>query len=249
MTEYFLELKNVSKSFGKVSALTDINMRVGYNEIVGLIGDNGAGKSTLIKIISGLFLPDLGEIYLRGRKVEHWSTSFAHREGIETVYQDKALADQQTISSNIFMGREVCNFGGYINIWKQKKETEDLMKEMGFTSKLLSPDSVVLTCSGGEREGVAISRAMYFQANLVILDEPTTVLSLMETKKVLDFVLKIKERDKSCILITHNIYHAYEVSDRFVILDRGRIAEMVSKQEISCENLMERMAHIARSGV
>lgn len=210
------------------------------------MGDNGAGKSTLIKIISGILSPDSGEIFLHGNKVDKWNVDSARKAGIETVYQDKALADQQELHSNIFMGREICLFGGYINIRKQKKETEKLIKEMGFKSSLLSPESVILTCSGGEREGVAIARSMYFQANLVILDEPTTALSILETRKVLNFVMKIKERGSSCIFISHNIYHAYEVADRFVILNRGEISECSERASIpTCDVLINRMATIA----
>jgi simple sugar transport system ATP-binding protein len=240
----FLELKKVSKSFGKVQALQGIDLTVGDNEIVGLLGDNGAGKSTLIKILSGLFPPSSGEIHVLGRRANGWTTQDARRVGIETVYQDKALADQQSVEWNIFMGREITGPFGGIHVAQQREETMRLMKEMGFTSKLLTPDSIVMNCSGGEREGIAISRAMHFKANLVILDEPTTALSVTETDKVLKFVFKIKERGGACIVIMHNIYHAYRIADRFIIMDRGRIAALVDKAEIKCDELMERMASI-----
>lgn len=245
MNEYFLELDNINKTFGKITALKDICLKIGKNEIVGLIGDNGAGKSTLIKIISGLHPPDSGDIYVNGEKKRKWTSEMAHKAGIETVYQDKALSDQQPMYSNIFMGREICRFGSYIDIKKEKKEAQRLMNEMGFTSNFITPDSIVLNCSGGEREGIAITRAMYFQANLVILDEPMTALSILETKKVFNFILKIKEKTSSCILITHNIYHAYEVSDRFIVLDRGTIKEVVNKSNISCQDLIDKMSNIA----
>ena len=241
----FLELKNVNKTFGKVHAIKNINIRVDSNEILGLLGDNGAGKTTLIKIISGIHEADSGDMILKGDTVSKWNAIAARNAGIETVYQDKALSDQQAVYSNIFMGREICNFLGYINIKKEREETQNLMKEMGFSSALLSPESVILTCSGGEREGVSISRAMYFKANLVILDEPTTALSLKETRKVLNFVSKIKERGSSCIFITHNIYHAYEVSERFVVLDRGEIAFTEMKRNICYDELCEKMMHLA----
>jgi simple sugar transport system ATP-binding protein len=239
-----LELRNISKSFGKVLALQNIDLRIGDNEIIGLLGDNGAGKSTLIKILSGLFPPSSGEILLFGKKMHHWTTDDARRVGIETVYQDKALADQQSVEWNIFMGREITGPLGTIRVKKQREETMKLMREMGFTSKFLKPESIVMNCSGGEREGIAISRAMHFKANLVILDEPTTALSVTETDKVLNFVAKIKERGGACIVIMHNIYHAYRIAERFVIMDRGRMAEAINKADIKCDDLIERMAMI-----
>jgi len=245
MEEIFLELKNINKKFGYVKALNNVNLKIGTNEIVALLGDNGAGKSTLVKIISGILPYDSGSLFLKGQKIQNWNSLIARKAGIETVYQDKALSDQQTIYENIFMGREICKYGGFIDINKEKKITEKLLKDMGFTSRLLFADSVVMNCSGGEREGVAITRAMYFQANFVILDEPTTALSITETNKVLNFVLKIKENGKSCMLIMHNIYHAYDISERFVIIDRGAIIEEIKKQDITCEDLIKKMSQIS----
>jgi len=243
-----LELRKVSKSYGKVLALKDVDLRLGDNEIVGLLGDNGAGKSTLIKILSGYHPIDSGEIFARGTKVDHWTTEEARKFGIETVYQDKALADQQSVEWNIFMGREITGALGRIQVKKQRQETMNLMRAMGFTSKLLHSDSIVMNCSGGEREGIAIARAMYFRANLVILDEPTTALSVTETDKVLNFVSKIKEKGGACIVIMHNIYHAYKIAERFVIMDRGKVVEEIGKAAVSSEQLIERMSLIANEG-
>lgn len=246
--EYLIKLENINKVFGHVLALRNINLCIGKNEILGIVGDNGAGKSTLIKIISGLIQPTSGKIYFENREIHKWSTVQAHLMGIETVYQDKALVEQQTIADNIFMGREICNFAGFINHRKQYIETNRLMNEMGFTSNLLSPDSIVMLCSGGEREGVAIARAMYFQAKLVILDEPTTALSLTETRKVLNFIKKVKEKGSSCIFITHNIYHTYEISERIVIMDRGEIASIVKKDDLTCNDLINMMIELVNKG-
>jgi simple sugar transport system ATP-binding protein len=243
--EDFIRLENVSKAFANVMALKNINLSIGDNEIIGLVGDNGAGKSTLIKIISGLFQPDSGKIYLQDKEIKRWSTQIAHQKGIETVYQDKALVEQQTISDNIFMGREITKLGGYIDHKQQYIETSKLLNEMGFTSKLLSPDSIIMSCSGGEREGVAISRSMYFKAKLLILDEPTTALSIKETRKVLNFISKVKEKGSSCIFITHNIYHSYEISEKIVILDRGEIVSTFNKEDLTCNDLINKMIDIA----
>ncbi len=249
MGDYIVELRNISKAFGKTHALTDVNFRVGRAEVVGLIGDNGAGKSTLIKIISGVIAPDSGEIYIRGKKVDNWSVAAARRAGIETVYQDKALAEQQTIARNIFMGRELTGFLGFIRGKDAYNEANRLMRDIGFTSKVFSPDSIVATLSGGEKQGVAIARALYFDATLIILDEPTTALSLTESEKVFGFVRQIKQRGCSAIFISHNIYHVYDVADRFVILDRGRVVMSAEKHEVpSADQLVKDLQDIARTG-
>jgi len=247
--EYLVKMVNIRKSFGEVVALDQINFEVGYNEVVGLLGDNGAGKSTLIKILTGYHSPDKGEMYFKGEKVEGFSVAKARELGIETVYQEKALADQQSLWRNIFMGRETTNNAGFLDIKEMKTETSKIMAElMGFTSSAVSPDSVVKTMSGGERQGVAIARALYFEAELIILDEPAMSLSLSETKKVLEFVEQIKKAGKSCIFIDHNVYHVYPVADRIVVLDRGHIAGQFLKKDISLEELVERLYLVARTG-
>ena len=197
--DYVFQMKNVSKTFGEVQAVHNINFEVGKNEIVGLLGDNGAGKSTLIKIITGYHQPDPGgELYWKGERIEHLTVAHAREIGINPVYQERALADQQSIWRNIFMGRELTKRFGVLDIDKMRSETRKLMTEaMGFTSSAITADSPVKTMSGGERQGVAITRALYFQAELIILDEPTMGLSLSETKKALDFVSDIKKAGKA----------------------------------------------------
>jgi len=244
-----VELRNVTKAYGSVNAVDDITFKVHKGEVVGLIGDNGAGKSTLIKLLSGVHAPSSGEIYIRGEKVTQWDSARARASGIETVYQDRALAVQQTIVRNIFMGREIQNRFGWINTKKQHEEAERLMREIGFTSKVFDPDSIVSTLSGGERQGVAIARALYFDAELIILDEPTTALSLTETQKVFRFVETVRQKGCSIVFIDHNIYHVYDIADRFVIVDRGRIVVEANKTEIqSADKLIEDMRSIARTG-
>jgi simple sugar transport system ATP-binding protein len=243
-----LELRNVAKSFGAVYAVRDVNLRVAPREIVALVGDNGAGKSTLIKIISGVHAPDHGEVYIKGQKVHNWSTAQARRRGIETVYQDKALAEQQTVIRNLFMGREDTGPLGWLRLGRQRAEAEALMRRIGFTSRLVSPDSIVATLSGGEREGVAIARAMFFQADLIILDEPTQALSLTQAREVLRFVEHARDEGSSVILITHNVYHAYEVADRIVILDRGQIVGEFQRRDISAMQLIQCMQTVAHDG-
>jgi simple sugar transport system ATP-binding protein len=244
-----LRMERINKSFGEVEVLRDVNFTMGTNEIVGLVGDNGAGKSTLIKIITGVHQPDSGEIYFRDERITIHSVASSRELGIETVYQERALGEQQTLWRNIFMGREMTNALGFLRVDEQKAEAERILREqMGFTSKAISTDSVVSTLSGGEKQGIAIGRALYFNADLIILDEPTMGLSLSETRKVLDFVLNIKAQGKSAIFISHNIYYVYPVADRFVILDRGVIAGEFLKKDISQDDLVERMVELARTG-
>ncbi|MGC8873445.1 MAG: ATP-binding cassette domain-containing protein [Chloroflexia bacterium] len=247
--EYLLEMRNISKRFGEVQALRNVDFCVRYNEVVGLLGDNGAGKSTLIKIVTGYHQPDSGEIYFNGRKIENLSVSEARRLGIETVYQERALANLQSLWRNIFMGRELTRFAGFLDVAKMRQETEKLMLgSMGFTSAAVAPDSVVGTFSGGEKQGVAIVRALYFEAELIILDEPTMGLSLSETRKLLDFVRGIKQAGKSCIFIDHNVFHVYSVADRVVVLDRGAVAGEFLTKDITLEQLMDMMYRVAQTG-
>ncbi len=245
-----LQMKNVSKTFGEVAAVHHINFEVGTNEIVGLLGDNGAGKSTLVKLITGYHRPDPGgEIRWKGQKVEHLTVAKARELGVEVVYQERALADQQSLWRNIFMGRELRNRWGILDVAKMQSETQNLMSTaMGFTSSAVTPESTVKTFSGGERQGVAITRALYFKAELVVLDEPTMGLSLSETKKCLDFVTGIKQAGKAAIFIDHNIFHVYPVADRIVVLDRGTVAGQFMKNELTLDQLIDRLYRVAQTG-
>lgn len=247
--DYRLELRNVSKSFGEVQALENINFQLGRNEIVGLLGDNGAGKSTLIKILTGYHQPTSGEILFNGQKVDYLTVPKARQLGVETVYQERALAELQTLWRNIFLGRELTNQWGLLDITRMRNETYRLMNQsMGFTSSAVSPDSRVGTFSGGEKQGVAIVRALYFDAEIIILDEPTMGLSLKETSKLINFVRDIKRAGKSAIFIDHNVVHVYNASDRIVVIDRGRIAGQFLTKDITLDMLMEKMIRVAETG-
>lgn len=250
MTEPTVRLVNISKSFGEVKSLEHVNFEVYPGEVVGLLGDNGAGKSTLIKIITGYHQPDPGgEIYFHGKKVENLTVPKARALGVETVYQEKALADDQSVWRNIFMGREIADRFGFLDIKQMRAVTQRLMTEhMGFTSKAVNLDTPVRTMSGGERQGIAITRALYFEAELIILDEPTMALSLSETRKVLDFIANIPKAGKAGIFIDHNIFHVYPVVDRIVVLDRGRIAGEFKKADVTLEELIDRLYQVARTG-
>jgi simple sugar transport system ATP-binding protein len=244
-----LELRHISKSFGEVQALVDVNFRVGENEIVGLLGDNGAGKSTLIKIVTGYHQPDGGEMLFNGQPVSSLTVPKARALGVETVYQERALAELQSLWRNIFIGREMTTTLGFLDVKRMHEETNRLMREsMGFTSSAVSPDSLITSFSGGEKQGVAIVRALYFDAELIILDEPTMGLALKETRKLLDFVRQIRAAGKSAIFIDHNVFHVYEVADRVVVLDRGSVAGQFNTKDITLDDLMEKMYHVAQTG-
>jgi len=233
-----------------VRSLADVDFAVHAGEIVGLLGDNGAGKSTLVKTIMGYHRPDRGgEIYFRGQRIDDWSVARARSLGIETVYQERALCEKQPIWRNMFMGREPRTKWGLLDVKRMRAESARLMGEhMGFTSAAVHPDNVVATMSGGEKQGVAITRALYFDAQLVVLDEPTMGLSLTETRKTLDFVENIKKAGKSAVFIDHNIFHVYPVVDRLYVLDRGRVAGMFTKSEVTMDDLIARLYRVARSG-
>ena len=242
-----IELRNVTKRYGGITALNEASLHVGSGEVVGLIGDNGAGKSTLIKTLVGVCRPDSGDIIIRDNRVENWTALKAREAGIETVFQDRALCPQQSIVWNIFMGKELTYPFGFIREKEQIKEANRLIREIGFTSKLIHAGSPVGNLSGGERQGVAIARAIYNKAELIILDEPTNALSLNETQKVFDFVKNVRESGRSVLFIGHNIYHVYDISDRFVILDRGEVVHQLNKKDIkNPEELMRIMRDIVR---
>ena len=244
-----LELTGVHKSFGGVQVLKDVDFHLDSGEIVGLLGDNGAGKSTLIKIITGYHQPDSGRLTFDGDEVLDMTVPRARELGIETVYQERALADLQPLWRNVFMGRYISNRLGLMDVREMRRITRKLMtEEMGFTSAVLTPDTVVTGLSGGERQGLAIVRALHFDAEIIILDEPTMGLSLKETEKLLNFVDGVRTKGKSAIFIDHNFFHVYSVADRIVVLDRGVVAADFPKSRYSLNEVMDIMREVASTG-
>ena len=249
MPEELLRLQNIYKNFGNVKVLKDINININKGEVVALIGDNGAGKSTLIKVITGVHKPSTGKVFFKKDEVNIKSVAQSRKMGIEAVYQERALCDQQELWRNIFAGREITNALGFLNIKKQRKEAEKILRNyIGFTSKAITVDSTVMGLSGGEKQGVAFGRSLYFDSDLIVLDEPTMGLSIQETAKVLNFVKGLKEKNKSAIFIDHNIIHVYGAADRFIILDRGEVAGEFNKDEISRDDLVQKMIQLHESG-
>jgi simple sugar transport system ATP-binding protein len=244
---YAVRMEDIQMAFGNVVALRNINFEVGANEIVGLIGDNGAGKSTLIKIITGVLRPTAGRLYIREQLVDpgRYSVERAHALRIEAVHQEKSLADKQPLWRNLFIGRQITNRLGFIDVRRQKQIADRILREqIGFRGAGINADSAVGQLSGGERQGVAIGRAMYFDADLIILDEPTVALALKEVQKVLDFVRGIKAAGRACIYIEHNLAHVHELADKLVVLDRGDVVSVIRRGEMSLTQLTSHLIEL-----
>lgn len=228
-----LEVRNLSKHFGAVRALSDFSMTVKAGEVVALAGDNGAGKSTLIKALSGVYRPSAGEIFLNGAPVHFATPQEARDKGIETIYQDLALADNLSIGANIFLGREPMRKAfGFLPVLDRRKMAEAARATMALldfhVSRLEAP---VSNFSGGQRQAVAIGRAVYWDARILIMDEPTAALGVPEQRKVLSLIHQLKAQGRGVIFISHNLQDIFAVSDRIIVLRRGvtagarRIAE------------------------
>jgi simple sugar transport system ATP-binding protein len=237
-----VRLEGVQKYFGAVHALRDIDLAIGPNEIVGLIGDNGAGKSTLIKVMTGVLPPTAGRIFVREREIQpgEYSVRMAHDLSIETVYQDKSLAEKQPLWRNFFVGRQITNRFGFIDIKREKEIAQQILIDViGFRGVGITVDSTVGNLSGGERQGIAIGRAMHYNADLIVLDEPTAALGVAEVRKVVEFVRRIKRSGHACIYIEHNLANVHEVADRLVVLDRGRVVSEIIPGDMTVPELTE----------
>jgi simple sugar transport system ATP-binding protein len=240
--EPLLIARGVSKKFGNVVALENVDIEVGHNEIVGLLGDNGAGKSTLVKILMGFHQADAGEIFFRGKKVDFRSPEDARTSGIEIVYQDSNLVGTMSTWRNFFIGKEptkrLFGFLPILDIKKMKKDTQENLTKLGITLK--SNDAYVSVLSGGQQQSLAVVRALYFGAKLLIMDEPTTALSVRATERVIEFIRSLKSMGVSVLFITHNMYHAYDVCDRFEILEQGhKIASLTKDECTGAEQIMD----------
>jgi len=233
-------MEKIVKRFGTVTALDGVDFTVGRHEVMALLGDNGAGKSTLIKILTGVYAPTSGQIYFEGQPVQIRSPREARALGIETVYQDLALVNLMSITRNFFLGRELVHQIGPIR-WLDMREmnarTRSSLHNIGI--EIRSPTERVGKLSGGERQSIAIGRALHFGAKLLILDEPTSALSVAETRKVLTYVLNAKERGLSVVFITHNIHHVYQVADRYTIIRHGKLVGIYNKGELTQDDIAD----------
>ena len=243
--KWLYEARNIVKSFGPVHALEGVDFQIGRDgqaEIVGLLGDNGAGKSTLIKVLTGFHSPNEGELLWEGQPISLHSPHDAMDLGISTVYQDLGLVDTLSIYRNMFLGREeaVCSQIGpfsFLQIDKARSETKKALEKTGITVR--SVDEFAAKLSGGERQAIALARAIYFETKLLILDEPFAALGLRETARVLEMIKRAREEGVSVILIVHNMNHIYPIADRFTVLSQGRLAGSFSKAEKTFDELSE----------
>ena len=243
MSEPILEVRNISKLFGSVIALQNVSARVYPGEVTCLLGDNGAGKSTLIKTLSGVHKQTSGEYLFEGRPVDFNSPRDALDQGIATVYQDLALIPLMSIWRNFFLGSEPTKGWGPFKQWDMefaKRTVREEMSKMGIDIR--DPEQPVGTMSGGERQSVAITRAIYFGAKVLILDEPTAALGVKQAGTVLRYIIQAKQRGLGVVFITHNPHHAYPVGDHFVILRRGRVFGDYRKDEVTSDELVTMMA-------
>ena len=228
-----LSTRNITKRFGGLLALNNVNLELYKGEIVALVGDNGAGKSTLIKIISGALVPDEGEIFINGEKVRFETPLDAKKMGIETVYQNLALVNSLDVANNLFLGKEkvISLFGNSFRILKHKemeRSARQILENLGINIPNIRERVRVL--SGGQRQCIAVARAATFGKNIVLLDEPTAALGVKEARHVLDITLKLKEHGISIIIITHNLEHAFMVADRFFVIRLGeKVGEKYKK--------------------
>jgi simple sugar transport system ATP-binding protein len=236
-----LQMRGVVKRYGANDALKGVDLTVGRAEIHGLLGDNGAGKSTLVKIISGVVQPDEGTILWDGKPVELKDRSVTTALGIETIYQDSALVDSMTIARNIFMGREVSAPGGFMRQREMRRIAADVLKSIVAIEGIDSPEKLVGSLSGGQKQAVAIARAVHFKRTMLVLDEPTSALAVRATEALFDYLRSLREQGLSSILVTHNLYDAYRICDRFTVMAHGRVVLDARKEETSVEQLTEKV--------
>ena len=241
--EHVLETRNIIKTFGGVIALNDVSFKLRKGEILGLVGDNGAGKTTLIKVISGVYAPDSGEIYFEGKKVTIQNPFDAKELGIETVYQNLALVDKLDVTANIFLGREILynnvisEFFRIMNFNKMFKESENLLKKLGVNINNLHRP--MLAYSGGQRQAVALSKTLYWRRKVAILDEPTAALGVNESQNALQLIRTLKNHGLSIIIISHNLQHVFNIVDRIMVLRRGEMVGIRNAHEVTAADIVK----------
>jgi len=250
MASPLVEMTDIKKQYGNVTALAGVDLAVAEAEVVGVLGDNGAGKSTLIKILAGAVRPTAGQIKFKGSDVRFRNTRDAINAGIETIYQDSALVAQMSIGRNLFLGREPTRSYGPVKSMDRtyiENTTGELLKRVGIM-KDIDSHTPIDSLSGGERQAIAIARAMFFEADLIILDEPTNNLGVEEADSVMRFIREAREAGHSSILISHNIHHVFMVVDRIVVLRQGLKVGEMDRSETSVQEVEELITGTPRPG-
>jgi D-xylose transport system ATP-binding protein len=232
-----LETRDVTKAFGSVRALEDVDFEVRSGEVMALVGDNGAGKSTLIKCIAGIYSIDEGDVYFEGEKVSISGPKDASKLGIEIVYQDLALCDNLDVVQNMYLGREVRDFIFRLKEPVMEARTADVLKGLSVTT-ISSIRQQVASLSGGQRQSVAIGRAVMWNSRIVILDEPTAALGVAQTRQVLDLVRRLAEQGLAVVLISHNLHDIFEVSDRITVLRLGRNVAVFERSQTTQQEVV-----------
>jgi simple sugar transport system ATP-binding protein len=242
--EPVFELRKISHSYGRNKVIFDVDLSVWPGEVVALVGDNGAGKSTLLKIFAGYQQPTSGTLRFMGKDVRFKTPADARAIGIEAVYQDLAIVDQLSLWRNFFLGKEIYRKVGPLRVLQRgrmRQEAQKAITELGLT-RIHSADDPVWSMSGGERQSVAITRAILFGARLLLLDEPTAALSVRETRNVLASIDRAREQRLGVLYIDHNMSHVLPIADRIVLLELGRVVRVIDRGEVSVEQLQDLVA-------
>lgn len=250
--KHLVEMRDISKNFGGLRALNNVDLYLGKGEVLGLVGDNAAGKSTLMKILSGALQPDKGEIYLKGREVRYRSAKDARDIGIEMIYQDLALIRCLDVAANMFLGKELRRglIGNFFKIRIDKKrmskETKSSLENLKIHIDSIKTDAGNL--SGGQQQSISVARALHFNAKVLIMDEPTSALSIKESRKVLNLVRDFKEKGVSAIIVSHRIQDIFQVADRVMILRHGIKVEDCKITEITMDEVVKEIIGIENNG-
>ena len=233
----FVQGRGLSKTFGHVRALQDVDVDIFQGEILAIVGDNGAGKSTLTKILSGVHQPDRGEITINGRQERISDPHRAHELGISTVFQNLALIDCRDVASNLFLGREPTRWFLLVDRRKMRQDAEKIMSELHV--HLPSLEAEVGQLSGGQRQSIAIGRALSRSSTIILMDEPTAALGIKESRQVLDLILHLRSEGNGIVIISHNLRHVFSVADRIMVLRRGRLAGVRQKSETTPDDIVK----------